>query len=222
MGKLSKESILKINTWYPQLKYDEKNKEITGILSFTCSNNDRKITHYLDSVEVENIPTIHDSYKIKIDLQYSTPKVFDVDKKISKSDIPKIKLHLFSPDNSCCLAFPKKLIYTNIYDFIKDFVVPYFYYHSYYFSHGRYPYEGLPHDINEAKKILIQDVNKPNSIDKISKIGRNATCHCHSGKKYKNCCHSEDELHNRKILSYNNEVLNINSYIKDKSNITTN
>lgn len=216
MGKLSNEFIVKINTWYPQLKYDKKNKEITGILSFTCSNNDRKITHYLDSVEVENVHTINDSYKIKIDLQDSIPKVYDVDNRILNSDIPKSELHLFSNNNSCCIAFPEKLVYKNIYDFVKDFVVPYFYYHSYYFRNGKYPYKGLPHNIDEAKKNLIRDIGKPKNLNRISKIGRNITCRCHSGKKYKNCCLSKDELHNRSIQSYENEVLNINSYKSNK------
>ena len=143
---------------------------------------------------------VQDEYEICLDFSNKNYTVMrETSRKIERAyklkRIDYNDLHIY-PDATCCLGlgiYERKM---PAYVFIKDYVVPYLYYHSYFFENNKYPWQGLPHNLDKAIEILISDEEQ--SIKNLANLpsvtpNPNDKCACGSKKKYKKCCMNEHQ-----------------------------
>ncbi|MBI9108665.1 MAG: SEC-C domain-containing protein [Spirochaetales bacterium] len=99
--------------------------------------------------------------------------------------------------DSCCLGIFPKYKWVGVTQFIKDKVIPFFYWQSYRRLIGEEPWRGFAHGRDGILEAMMQS---PNEITKGN--NRNLPCPCGSGRKYKKCCLRRDE-HLKWVLNKN-------------------
>jgi len=141
---------------------------------------------------------LHDSYEVRIDFNkhdtFGFPKIFEesgIIKEFADSNSIKIEdLHINKDeDNSCCLGIFPEYQWRDAATFIRDKVVPFFYWQSYKRKYGKEPWKALSHGRNGIIESLAFRENNSSKGK-----SRNVTCPCCSGKKYKKCCMRKDEM----------------------------
>ena len=201
MIKYDVEEFKNIQQIFPNLYYEPKENCVKGELDFTCryekhsgkkGRNNWKIVPCSSGSDC-----LYDCYEIAIRLgeqQTGWPKVFETGGRIKKLAeeirIPPIDLHIYPDDNSCCLG-----IYLNpnitLYDFIVCEVLPYFVWQAYFDKYRELPPCG---EYSHGKKGIQE------CLQDFKKIGRNDSCICGSGKKYKKCCISKRKEIERSLM----------------------
>ena len=146
---------------------------------------------------------ILDSYEIRIDFNqadnFGFPKVFEESEIIrSFADDCKIKLedlHVNKDDaDSCCLGIFPEYQWHGASAFIRDKVIPFFYWQSHRRIYGKEPWKGYAHGnsgIEEAMTMPPAQSSKRRS--------RNKPCPCGKGRKYKKCCMRRDAILRSKL-----------------------
>ena len=195
---------------FPELAFQPDDQQITGKLRFCAAfDGDSGQLKLGDSDEHRAIDTfLCDAFKVKIDLGHpgdnGWPKVYEVGGRCidiaEQNQCDMIDLHLFD-DGACCLglnyAIDRNL---TVERFINELVVPFFYRLSYTDQYG----------LNAARDHLWGeyshgDAGEQEYQDEILQLvgknpGRNQSCPCGSGLKYKRCHLDEVEAVKRRRL----------------------
>ena len=189
-----------LNKSYPSLNCSLKRSVVWGSLFFACS-----FDHVKQELVYDDSATdyIRDSYEIQIDFnQFDTfgfPKVYEESgtiKKFAQDNGIKLEdLHINKDDdNSCCLGIFPEYQWYGVSDYIRDKVIPFFYWQSYRRINSKEPWKGASHGnagIREAMVLTPEQSSKGAS--------RNIKCPCGSGRKYKKCCMSRDSILKSKL-----------------------
>jgi hypothetical protein len=148
-----------------------------------------------------------DSFKIRLFVMpgypYSIPVMFENGGKLEKS----ADRH-FHEDNSCCVAMEHTLLHRcssglTITDFLQEFAVPYFANQIYYNINGKYADKEYAHGFSGVRQFYEETLSVNNDATAIMLLdalvtstlpGRNSSCICGSGKKFKNC-HSKAAIY---------------------------
>lgn len=186
----------------PGLSYDAETNTIRGSLKFSeeydpedgllkqvsgsaCKNPNMLIRAAFDiEIRLNFQPSQYNPWPDVIETAGRIQQIMEMRKIDNKAD-----MHCFPfyPENRCCLGFK---VYSDnkieIAKFIREMVVPFFYRVAYVERHGlqaaRIDLWGeYPHNFEKAEREYIGGLRDMN------KLGRNDTCPCKSGKKYKNC-----------------------------------
>lgn len=192
---LTTQDIQELRKYYPKLNSCMKRKVVWGTLDFACS---------YDIVEKEIVwddsasDFISDSYEIRIDFDrfdtFGFPivnedsgiiKNFAIDNHCELEDFHINK----NDDDSCCLGIFPEYQWQGTSAFIRDKVVPFFYWQSCRRIFGKEPWASYPHGLEGIKKAMAMP---PEFSSKGSY--RNEKCPCGSGKKYKKCCMNRDAI----------------------------
>ena len=218
------------------LAYCQSERTVKGTLSFCCNHEGRKLTHHHTLCEAPR-NAIQDEYKICLDFSNENRTVMrETSQKIEKAykskQIDYDDLHVYS-DATCCLGLGIDERKMSAYTFIKDYVVPYLYYHSYFFENNEYPWKGLPHNreqaIRELWKGLPHDreqairvlekyiINRLDSILPDNTPTKNQPCTCGSNKKYKKCCMDKHQKIKDRKHALKMQVHFLNSLLKKAS-----
>lgn len=185
---------------YPTLNCSLKRGVVWGSLSFACSlDQDTQELVYDDSVD----DFISDSYEMRIDFNqpdtFGFPKVYEDSEFIKKfandCGINLEDLHINKDDDdSCCLGIFPEYQWHGVSAFLRDKVIPFFYWQSYRRINGKEPWKAYSHGnagIQEAMSLSPSHSSKGCS--------RNIKCPCGSGKKYKKCCMQRDAILKNKL-----------------------
>lgn len=191
-----------LETNYPKLNCSLPRQVIWGTLEFCCSY-DCSSKELIYSNSAPCLECISDSYEVRIDFnQFDTfgfPKVFeesDIIKSFStKNAIRLDDLHLNEDDgHSCCLGIFPEYKWVSALNYIRDKVIPFFYWQSYKRMYEKEPWPAYSHGekgILEAMTIPPDESSKGRS--------RNQKCPCGSGPKYKYCCLDRDQILKNKL-----------------------
>lgn len=185
---------------YPALNCSLQRRMIWGTLSFSCSYDSRTSEIIYDD-SLDNY--ISDNYEIRIDFdQHDTfgfPKVFEdsgiIEEFAISNNIKLEDLHINKDNkNSCCLGIFPEYRWSGAVAFIKDKVIPFFYWQSYMRIYDKEPWKAYSHfnkGIVEAMCFPPKEVSKG--------YNRNKKCPCGSGLKYKKCCMGRDVILKAKL-----------------------
>ncbi len=185
---------------YPALNCSLPRGVIWGTLELACSF-DESANEVVHEDSFDNY--IRDCYEIRVDFNqadtFGFPKVFEESGIIRNfADSNGIKpedLHVNKDDaDSCCLGIFPEYHWTGAASFIRDKVVPFFYWQSYRRFYEKKPWKGYTHGnrgIVEAMSMPLNESSKGHS--------RNKRCPCGSGQKYKKCCMSRDAILRNKL-----------------------
>ena len=207
----SKQEFDSIKARFPGLEYQQKNNLIIGYIYIgPCryvKEQDGRFT--VKSCTVKDNGCITGEYLIRINLGSATkePEVYEISEKI-ESVAKNLKksladLHLFPHNRQCCLGIriePTK----SLSEFILHDVYPYFVWQAYYSQYQKIPPCGEYSHGNEGIKEAAEDYKK--TICCLDKYGRNQSCPCGSGKKYKCCCRIVDEEKKRHLENFTNLI----------------
>ncbi len=197
---LTEDDHKKVSNFYPTLNCSLKRGIIWGSLNFSCSfDQDTQELVYDDSAA----DFISDMYEIRIDFNHADkfgfPKVYEDSGFIKKfANVRGIKLedlHINKDDeDSCCLGIFPEYQWQGALAYIRDKVIPFFYWQSYRRINGKEPWKAFSHGndgILEAMSLSPAQSSKGTS--------RNIKCPCGSGKKYKKCCMRRDAILKNKL-----------------------
>ena len=186
----------------PGLSYDAETNTIRGNLKFSeeydpedgllkqvsgsaCNNPNMLIRAAFDiEIRLNFQPSQYNPWPDVIETAGRIQQIMEKRKIANKADMHCFPLY---PENRCCLGFK---VYSDdkieIAKFIREMVIPFFYRVAYVERHGlqtaRIDLWGeYPHNFEKAKREYIGGLRDMN------KLGRNDTCLCKSGKKYKHC-----------------------------------
>ena len=195
-----------LRSFFPSLVYDDEAQKVVGELSF-CACYDKtanevriELLHRNDDIR-NSQSVLCDVFEIEISLEPASvdsngwPRVREVGGRYrviaQKCDVEVIDLHFF-PDGACCLGIQYSEDHNlTLHSFLNLRVIPFFYRLSYTerfgidasrrdlwgeYSHGD---EGFR---EHEEEMLVFARRDP---------GRNASCPCGSGVKYKKCCLDE-------------------------------
>lgn len=164
---------------FPELRYDMKNEEISGILHIEVICKDEYIK---------------DSFEVKIkNLKSSVPFVFETSKKINK------KYHHLYSDYRLCLATDlEQELYLKthtIEEWIEEYVIKYFISYIFYQRYKVFPFDEHSHGSNGVYEYLqkyfgVDNVNKAKGIFEYvctQKYRGHRECPCGSRQKIRNC-----------------------------------
>ncbi len=172
-----------LNT-YPKLKYFYK-------------GNNRCLLGEIDIFDTDN--NYCDSFNVRImipkDYPMSFPKLYEIGNKIKTIDSSHI-----NEDESCCVCSLqeediRKRKGITIFEYIKEFTIPFLANILYYRENGEYANGEYKHGIEGIIQYYQELLNK-NQVDEIlceintittNKFKRNAECYCGSGLKLKKC-----------------------------------
>ncbi|MDX9987040.1 SEC-C metal-binding domain-containing protein [Thiothrix unzii] len=172
-----------IKKYFPNLYLinGEIHGEIDFLAKYTQNNRGQWV---IESCVSENRECLYGRYEIKVILDNAgIPHVFEVGGKIKSLarhlGINIVDLHV-NRDGSCCLDFylniNRNLILS---EFILNKVYPYFVWQAYYEKFKKPPPSGeYSHGIKAVYEFFSD----------IASLGRNDSCICGSGKKFKKCC----------------------------------
>lgn len=190
----------KLTQHYPALNCSLNRGVVWGTLGIACSfDQDRQELVFDDSA----IDYICDNYEIRIDFNrldmFGFPKVYEdsgIIRKFAKDKGINLEdLHLNKDDDeSCCLGIFPEYQWQGACAYIRDKVVPFFYWQSYRRIYGQEPWKGYAHGnagIKEAMALPPSQCSKGAS--------RNIKCPCGSGQKYKKCCMGRDAILKSKL-----------------------
>ena len=183
-----------ISSSFPGLHVDLNNQRIWGTLSFGCwyDTSSKELVH--DPIHTESIK---DDYEIVISFceqdTFGFPIVREPSEKISdfaKSEGLELSdLHMNKDDeSSCCLGIFPEYHWVSPATFIRDKVLPYFFWQSFRRIHGVEPWKCFEHGLEGIHQALIRPLKQ---IEK--GCYTNKPCPCGSGKKYKKCCKLRDQ-----------------------------
>ncbi len=185
---------------YPKLNCSLLRRTIWGTLDVAHSfDQDKKEIIHDNSAS----NYICDSYEIRIEFtlpdKFGFPKVYEesgiIRRFAQEHGIDLEDLHLNKEDDdSCCLGIFPEYQWQGVAAYIRDKVVPFFYWQSYRRVNGKSPWESYSHGnsgIVEAMTMSLPNVAKGRS--------RNKICPCGSGRKYKKCCLGRDEILKSKL-----------------------
>lgn len=189
MIKFDVEEFKNIQKAFPNLFYEQKGNCIKGELDFGFRYEKRSgkkgKNNWIIVPCSSGSDCLQDCYEIEIRLSHNRtgwPKVFETGGRIKRlaKEIrkPIIDLHIYPHDNSCCLGICVNPNIT-LYDFIIREVCPYFVWQAYFDKYRKLPPCGEYSHDKKGMQECLQDLKK---------IGRNDSCICGSGKKYKKCC----------------------------------
>ena len=85
--------------------------------------------------------------------------------------------------DSCCLGIFPEYQWQGSLAYIRDKIVPFFYWQSYRRVYGKEPWKAYKHG---AEGIIMAMIMPPEEVSKGH--SRNKPCPCKSGRKYKKCC----------------------------------
>lgn len=168
---------------------------VWGTLDINCSY-DPATREIVFNQQIEY--QIRDSYEIRIDFRapdfFGFPSVFEESNTIRtfafEHGIALEDLHINKNEgDSCCLGIFPEYKWAGAACFIRDKVIPFFYWQSYRRIYGEPPWRGYLHGIegiSEAMTSLAPHASKGGS--------RNHKCPCGSGRKYKQCCIDRDDI----------------------------
>lgn len=137
--------------------------------------------------------------------------------------IKGIDRHIYK-DRECCVGIGELEIFSkfadfkiNIKDYIEHLAIPYLFSQSYYDYYGEWPFGEYSHGIPGIKEKLIEifEVKEYKEVISLYKrtidksIGKNRSCPCRSGKKYKDCHKNTIET-----IAKSNMQKTIKQYIK--------
>ncbi len=189
-----------LNESYPTLNCSLKRGVVWGSLSFACSF-DQCAQELVYDDSAANF--INDCYEIRIDFNQSDtfgfPKVFEdsgfIKKFANDRGIKLEDLHINkNDDDSCCLGIFPEYQWQDALAYIREKVVPFFYWQSYRRINGKEPWKAYSHGnvgIKEAMSLPPSQCSKGCS--------RNIKCPCGSGLKYKKCCMVRDAILKSKL-----------------------
>ncbi len=185
---------------YPSLNCSLKRGIVWGNLSFACSFDQGTQELVYDNSAADYIC---DNYEIRIDFNlldtFGFPKVYEDSRLIKKfandSGIKLEDLHLNKDDDdSCCLGIFPEYQWDGVSSFLRDKVIPFFYWQSYRRINGKEPWKAYSH----GNAGILEAMSLPPSQN--SKGGsRNIKCPCGSGRKYKKCCMGRDAILKSKL-----------------------
>ncbi len=181
----SKEHFERIKKFFPDLEYDPKHETIQGNLYFRVkyfresTKSPWRIGPLKPGEDANKLRHLVDDkppgYKIKIRLgnnedardQWGFPMVFEKSGRIEKTrkrlgkELRDVHLNKLNGICWCCLAFHTDIDADNLYDYVKDYVYPYFVFQAYYEKYSREPPSGSrPHDPAQAMKQVESDRKK--------------------------------------------------------------
>ena len=202
-----------LNKYLPNLLYDVQEQQISGELSF-CAAYERSSGKLRsgDTPDNQNLPTfLCDTFQVSIHLDCSDrngwPKVYETGGRcqaIAESrSIPFIDLHLYDDDGACCLGqncAPAGNL--TLGHFIEELVIPFLYRLSYV---DRFGLETARNDLwGEYSHGDIGTLEYREELRRFAQAnaGRNQTCPCGSGQKYKRCHLEEVEAAKRNGLTW--------------------
>lgn len=192
---LTEKEKYQIEESFPELNCSLSRKEIWGTLKFNRGY-DECNEELIHTNEYNNL--IKDSYEIRIDFKqndtFKFPKVFEESGKIAglakKYGISVFELHCNADvNNSCCLGVFPEYQWKGTVSYINEKIIPFFYWQSHKRIFNKEPWSGRSHGrdgIFEAMTLKPREIRKGKN--------RNRLCPCESGKKYKRCCKTKDEL----------------------------
>ena len=208
--KISDDEIQWLKVHFPNLQYDEKFQKIVGELDFCAAYDDKSQEVIIGNLADETDFLIRDVYEVEIcldDLDMNGwPKVYEVGKRHQEiaenrnSEI--INLHINPEDNSCCLGIKSPDNRTfRIKPFFHERVIPFLYRLSYVEKFGtdissNDHWEEYSHGNDGIKEYFAEMINYAKS-----NFGRNDSCPCGSGKKYKRCHFNDVEPIKRHLNS---------------------
>lgn len=197
---LTKQDQKDVTLLHPKLNCSLPREMVWGTLDFCCSyNNKNQEIVYNDFFNCY----ISDAYEIRIDFNqtdlFGFPKVFEESKIIRRfaemHGICPEDLHLNTRDSdSCCLGVFPTYQWQGALAYIRDKIIPFFYWQSYRRIKEKEPWIGYSHGdhgIIEAMAMPVIEVSKAHS--------RNKICPCGSGQKYKKCCMGHDTILKSKL-----------------------
>ena len=186
---------------FPALNCSLLRGAIWGTLDFACSYDGKtKEIAYNDLLD-NYIP---DSYEIRIDFNqkdsFGFPKVFEdsaiIENFALSNSIHFEDLHINKCDEkSCCLGIFPEYEWKGATSFIKDKIIPFFYWQSFRRIYGHEPWKGHSHGntgLLEAMQLQPKESSKG--------CNRNKPCPCGSGRKYKKCCIKWDTVLKSKLV----------------------
>jgi hypothetical protein len=197
---VSDDEMVAIQNYFPDLYLNEKRSRILGELSFGAFYDGTKL--HLNPSDQKGSEVFHGYYEIEIRLNrldiYGLPVVFEKGCKINKfsqeNNIRPIDLHL-NKGGSCCLGIftPGESTNMTIYKFIVEIIFSYFAWQAYALTYKKKaPWGEYSHTRGFREKRNDILINMQTS-------GRNDTCPCGSGLKYKNCCLDQFQHFTRRI-----------------------
>ncbi|MXY50133.1 MAG: hypothetical protein F4Y38_12665 [Gemmatimonadetes bacterium] len=201
---LNDNQIQRLLDQFPRLRYEPEPKRIVGGIDF-CAYYDTK-SGKLEIGDLEDARThplfICDSYEIKICLNSvdlnGWPAVYESGGRhyeiATRYRIPEVDLHFYPNSGACCLGIRRSRPSTrfDVIQFVADLVIPFLYRLSYVDKFG----------LEAARRDLWGEYSHSDGIQEyITEMlvyagknpGRNTSCPCGSGKKYKNCHMNEVE-----------------------------
>lgn len=197
---LAKQDCQDLALHYPELNCILSRGVIWGTLDFNCSFDfSRQELVFDDSSDCP----IHDSYEIRIDFNQSDifgfPKVFEesgIIRTFAEANKIKLKdLHVDKDDaDSCCLGIFPEYQWKGAVAYIRDKVIPFYYWQSYRRIYGKEPWRGHSHGVEGIKESMTMPPSQS-----AKGCSRNKKCPCGSGRKYKKCCMRRDEILKSKL-----------------------
>lgn len=186
-----------VNQVYPRLLCSVERQVVWGTLDFACSYDaSQEILIFENTAE----DYIQDSYEIRIDFNgvdiFGFPTVFEESGKIEafsiENGISLGDLHV-NDDGSCCLGIYPEYRWDGVTGFIRDKVISYFYWQSFYRMHGKEPWEGYSHGKMGIYEALCDTKGITKNLRGKGR-SRNQPCPCGSGNKYKKCCYIKQHV----------------------------
>ena len=188
VNKFYQEQVQEVLSKHPLLDFDESKNRFYGNLVVDDQDNDT----YQVIMDISPFPK-------------RFPTVWETGERIPKTQ----DRHIYTSDNSCCFTTSAKeqiLLKTKVRTlsvFIDEIAVKYFQNNSYFEINKKYKHGEYPHGVSGilAGYSDILDLKNTTQIVKIlssrlqhKKFGRNESCFCNSGKKFKKCHLTKYEL----------------------------
>ena len=186
----------------PELLYDAENNLIVGRLTFAekYDQDDGLLKPLASPGEEFSRTAVRDSFDVEIRLCFESalfnpwPPVIETGRRIQRimeergiANIADMHCYPGFPENRCCLGFEVDTGERfRLSEFIRELVVPFFYRVAYVERYGleasrRDLWPTYSHNLEETEREYLGELRD------MSKTGRNQTCPCGSGSKYKRC-----------------------------------
>ena len=225
MIRLTENDCELVSRYFPELNCELKNQRIWGTLKFTCHYNpsSEQLIFEMDKESITSTYEIEINFKEK---HLKLPKTYEhsgiITAYAKKQSIKLIDLHMFS-GNACCLGIYPEDENSSAVDFLVKRVIPFFYWQTYFRTHGKEPWTAYPHgergyrDKYEELIEKIEETTGNMSNNTFTSIGslRNKPCKCKSGKKYKKCCLNIDNQLRAKLNKLQKAKVFVSKWIDD-------
>ncbi len=199
--EVTDEEIVAIQNHFPDLYMNTERSKIIGELSFDVHYDGKRL--HLNPSKQREAEVFHGYYEIEVRLNrlnvYGLPFVFETGGKIirfsQENNIPPADLHL-NGDGSCCLGIftPRESANTTLSTFVIEIVFSFFAWQAYASTYKRKaPWGEYSHDAWGFKE-KTDDI-----LVSMRSAGRNDSCPCGSGCKFKNCCLDKFQRINRSV-----------------------